>query len=186
MQSIYFGGSRSLSSSPIIGQVVGAVLASGSLAHVGCSAGADALVIGAVRSSSFSQVQVFSAFSATGAGAWSGSAVSVVQSFALAGGSVSWLAGGGLAVPLRVRLIKRSLAGLAGCSSAVFFAPGSGSLAVAGHAVAQGVPVYVFGAPAGSPAGCAGSPAGCAGSWVVSSFFGLPCVKWQAAQLSFF
>lgn len=179
MQSVYFGGSRSLPSSSIIGGVVGAVLASGAGLRVGCSAGADALVIGAVRPSSFSQVRVFACFAPSGAGSWAGSAVSVVQSFAKAGGAVTWLAGGALAVPLRVRLIRRSLAGLAGCSSAVFFAPGSGSLAVAGHAVTQGVPVYVFGAPSGVPAGCAGS-------WVASSFFGLPCVKWQAAQLSFF
>lgn len=185
MQSVYFGGSRSLSSLPIIGQVVSAVLSSGALVHVGCSAGADALVIGALRSSSFSQVRVFSCFSASGAGSWSGSAVSVVQSFASAGGSVSWLAGGSLAVPLRVRLIKRSLAGLAGCSSAVFFSPSSGSLAVAGHAVKAGIPVFCFVGLRGCSVPPSGMPAGCAGSWVASSFHGFACWAWQSAQLSF-
>lgn len=180
VMSVYFGGSRSLTSSPIIGQVVSAVLGQGLGVHVGCSAGADALVIQSVRSSLFSQVRVFSAFSASGAGAWSGSAVQVVQAFARAGGSVSWLAGGSLAVPLAGRLISRSVAGLRGCSSAVFFSPGSGSLAVAGHAVKAGIPVFAFG-PVPS-----GVPAGCAGSWVASSFHGFACWAWQSAQLSLF
>lgn len=183
VMSVYFGGSRSLSSSPIIGQVVASVLASGSLVHVGCSAGADALVIGAVRSSlfsQFSQLRVFCAFSQSGAGAWSGSAVQVVQAFARAGGSVSWLAGGSLAVPLAGRLISRSVAGLRGSSAAVFFSPGSGSLAVAGHAVRFGIPCFAFGSCPVS------GPAGCAGSWVASSFHGFTCWAWQSAQLSLF
>lgn len=177
--SVYFGGSRYLKSSPIIGQVVSAVLAQGQGVQVGCSAGADALVIQSVRSSLFSQVRVFTSFASSGAGAWSGSAVSVVRAFASAGGSVSWLAGGSLAVPLAGRLIKRSIAGLQGCSSAVFFSPGSGSLAVAGHAVRLGIPCVAFGACPSA------GPAGCAGSWVASSFQGFSCWAWQSAQLSF-
>lgn len=197
MQSVYFGGSRNLQSSPILGQVVASVLASGSLVHVGCSAGADSLVISCVlswrsvkqghvialhtvRSSSFSQVRVFSAFSASGAGAWSGSAVGEVIHFAGAGGSVSWLAGGSLSVPLAGRLIQRSIAGLRGCSSAVFFQPGSGSLAVAGHAVRLGIPCFAFGSCPSA------GPAGCAGAWVASSFMGFACWSWQSAQLSLF
>ena len=180
MSSIYFGGSRSLSPSPLLAQVVGAVLASGAPVHVGCSAGADAQVIScAIRSSSFQQVHVFAAFGQGGAGACGVSAVSVVQSWAQAGGSVSWLAGGSLAVPLAARLIRRSLAALAGCSAAVFFAPGSGSLAVAAHAVAAGVPVFAFGSmPAAIP--------GAAGAWSASSFFGFTCWQFQPAQQALF
>ena len=181
MSKIYFGGYRSLKSSPIIGQVVSAVLAQGQGVQVGCSAGADALVIqSCIRSSSFSQVRVFSAFGQSGAGAWSGSAVAVVNQFASLGGQVSWLAGGSLAVPLAGRLIQRSIAGLQGCSSAVFFSPGAGSLAVAGHAVRLGIPCFAFGS---CPAGV---PAHCAGSWVASSFMGFACWAWSPAQLSLF
>lgn len=197
MSKIYFGGSRNLQSSPILGQVVSAVLASGSLVRVGCSAGADALVISCVlkwrtvqqgsqiaiipiRSRSFSQVHVFSAFAQSSAGSWSGSAVQIVYQFAQAGGQVSWLAGGSLAVPLAGRLIQRSIAGLHGCSSAVFFSPGAGSLAVASHAVKASIPVFAF-----SPSVPA-SPVGCSGSWVASSFMGFACWSWQSAQLSLF
>ncbi len=181
---IYFGGSRNLkefSIPPIIAQVVGSVLASGAVVHVGCSAGADSLVIqSAIRSSSFSQVRVYSAFSQSGAGSWLGSAVQQVMQFASCGGSVSWLAGGSLAVPLAGRLIQRSIAGLQGCSSAVFFQPGSGSLAVAFHAVKAGIPVFAF-----SPSLPSSIP-NQAGSWVVSSFHGFACWQWQAAQLVLF
>ena len=180
MSSIYFGGSRSLSPSPLLAQVIGAVLASGAPVHVGCSAGADAQVIAcALRSSSFQQVRAFSAFNPSGAGSCSVSAVRVVQAWAQAGGSVSWLAGGSLAVPLSARLIKRSLAGLAGASAAVFFSPGSGSLAVASYAVAAGIPVFAF----GSMPAAINRAAGC---WVSSSFAGFPCWQWSAAQMSLF
>lgn len=181
MQSVYFGGSRSLTSSSIIPQVVAAVIKAGNLVHVGCSAGADSLVISsAIRSSSFLQVAVFAAFQSSGLGSWALSAVQVVQSFAKAGGVVHWLAGGGLAVPLRARLFSRSLAGLAGCSAAVFFSAGSGSLAVAGAAAARGIPVFCFSSVA--PA----APRGAAGSWVAGSFAGFACFVWQSAQQSLF
>lgn len=188
--SVYFGGSRSLASSPLLAQVVAAVLASGESVHVGCSAGADAQVIAcAHRSASFQQVRVFAAFGAPVPspalvgllfpGSCSVSAVRVVQAWAQAGGSVSWLAGGSLSVPLAARLIRRSLAALAGCSVAVFFTPGSGSLAVAAHAVAAGVPVFAFGSmPAAIP--------GAAGSWVPSSFRGFACWQFQPAQQALF
>ncbi len=185
---IYFGGSRNLpplSFAPFFGVIVRRVLRSGQAVHVGCSAGADQLVISCIRSSSFPQVRVFSAFSPSGAGSCSVSAVSAVQAFAQAGGSVSWLAGGSLAVPLAGRLIQRSIAGLRGCSAAVFFSPGAGSLAVATHAVAASIPVFAFtlGYHAAEPP--AQIPA-CAGQWVVSSFAGFACWQWSPAQLSFF
>ena len=109
--------------------------------HVGCAAGADSAAALALVSSP--SLRVFSAFASSGAGAFSGSAVSVVQAAALAGVPVSWLAGGGLAVPLAARLMARSLAALAGCSSAFFFAPGVGSLKVARAALRAGVPVFI-------------------------------------------
>ena len=177
---VYFGGSRSLAPSPLLAQVVGAVLASGAPVNVGCSTGADQQVTTcALRSSSFQQVRVFAAFNPSGAGSCSVSAVRVVHAWAQAGGSVSWLAGGSLAVPLAARLIRRSLAALVGCSVAVFFSPGAGSLAVASHAVAAGIPVFAFGPqPAAIP--------GVAGGWSPSSFFGFSCWQWSAAQMSLF
>ena len=178
MSSVYFGGSRSLAPSPIVGQVVSAVLASGQSVSVGCATGADQQVIQSVSPSSFSQFRVFAAFSQSGAGSWSGSAVRQVQQFAAAGGSVSWLAGGGLQVPIVARLMSRSVAGLAGASAAVFFSPGVGSLKVAGVAVQRGIPVFAF--SQSTP----GSPRGCAGSWVSSSFQAFPCWQWSSAQLS--
>jgi len=185
MSSVFFGGSRSLGSSPVVSRVVAAVLTSGASVSVGCCAGADALVVSSLlRSSSFSQARVFAAFASSGAGACSLSSVASVQAFASAGGSVSWLAGGPLSVPLAARLLRRSLAALAGCSAAVFFAPGSGSLAVAGAAVQAGVPVFVL---ASSVAGLPvfsfppTLPRGCPGSWVPSRFLGFACWSFQAA-----
>ena len=180
--SIYFGGSRSLSpaSAPLV-SVVSAVLASGATVSVGCSAGADQLVIRAVLSAGCaSRLVVRAAFAASGAGAWRCSAVSAVRAAAAAGASVSWLAGGALSVPLVARLMSRSIAGLSGASACVFFQPGPGSLAVAGVAAARGLPVFAFSLAA--PA----APRGCAGSWSRSSFFGFACWRWVSAQLPLF
>lgn len=181
MSSIYFGGSRSLSSpSRAVAQAVLAVLHSGGSVHVGCCVGADALVIQSALVAGFqSSLFVFSQCSASGAGAFSLS--SAMPSVAASQGvSVQWLAGGELSVPLAGRLISRSLAALRGCSAAVFFSPGAGSLAVAAHAVAQSIPVYAFAssAPAQIP--------GCAGQWCPVFFHSLPCWLWQSAQLSLF
>ncbi len=110
--------------------------------HVGCATGADQAAVLALGGGSC-QAFVFAAFAAGGAGAWSGSAVSTVQHFAQLGGSVSWLAGGGLAVPLVARLMSRSLFALAGCSSAFFFQPGPGSLKVAHAALRSSKFVFV-------------------------------------------
>jgi len=102
---------------------------------------------------------------------------------ACAGASVRWLAGGSLAVPLVARLMRRSRAALHGCSASAFFlaSPGSpGSLAVAGHAVAAGQPVFAF---------CPfipSAPRGCAGRWVAASFLGFPCWQWLPAQAALF
>jgi hypothetical protein len=146
--------------------VVAAVRASGACVSVGCSAGADALVLAAALGAG-SPVRVSAVGSLAGAGFWSGSAPLALLR---AAPSVAWLAGGALAVPLRARLLRRSLAALAGASAAVFLAPGPGSLAVAGAAVSAGVPVFAVVA-AGSAAPAA--PRGAVGSWAPGAFPGL-------------
>ena len=160
MSQVYFGGSRNLQAgtpqAAVIPAVVQAVLAAGHMVSVGCARGGDALVIQSVRPSSFSHLRVFAAFAQSGAGSWSGSAVALVQQFAQAGASVSWLAGGGLQVPIIARLMARSVAGLVGSSAAVFFSPGVGSLKVAGVAVERGIPVFAFGSKPSAPRGQAG------------------------------
>lgn len=187
--SIYFGGSRHISQIPP--QVIPQVLQAGQVVHVGCCVGADALCIqSSLCSSLFSQVRVFSIFSQSGAGACGFSAVQVVQSFAAAGGAVQWLAGGSLSVPLVARLIRRSVAALAGCSSAVFFSPRSGSLAVASHAVQSGILVFALGAmPAAIPSQ-AGHWCKVSASVIVPSLSSCPagafCWQWHSAQASLF
>lgn len=181
MSSVYFGGSRSLPRSAVLAQVVSTVLASGQSVHVGCSAGADQQVIQqALRSLSFSQVQVFAAFAQSGAGACGISAVQVVNQWAHYLGQVQWLAGGPLSVPLAARLIMRSVAAFQGCSYAVFFEPGSGSLAVAARAIAAGLSVFAFSQSKPAPL------SSCAGQWSQSSFAGVTCWQWRTAQLSLF
>ncbi len=108
-----FCGSRSLPSSalPLVSSVVSSVLSgsSASLA-VGCSVGADALVLSSVPRGSLRRVSVFAAFGRAGVGSCSLSAVPAVVAALRAGASVRWWAGGGAAVPLRVRLAARSVA----------------------------------------------------------------------------
>lgn len=196
--SVAFGGSRSLGfgAAPLVASVVGAVLAAGASVSVGCAVGADAVAIGAVLAAGCaSRLSVFAAFAAPlpGAGfargAWSGSAVGSVLAAVRAGARVSFLAGGGLAVPLRARLLSRSVAcvrSVAPAGACVFFlaSPSSpGSLRVAAFAAGLGLPVFAF------ACGFAFAPAplaGCAGSWVASSFAGSPCWAWSAAQLGLF
>lgn len=165
--AVYFGGSRSLSPSPIIPQVVGAVVAGGHSVHVGCQLGADRQVVFSCPPSS---LVVF--------------AVAPSAPFAPVGCRVVGSAGGSSA-PMRARFLLRSITAFQGCSSAVFFAPGPGSLAVARECVGQGLPVFVF-ACGSSPMSSPPAPVpSCAGQWVASSFMGFACWSWQSAQLSF-
>ena len=185
MSSIHIGGSRSLSPTPIVGQVVRAILASGQAVHVGCALGADQAVIQAASRvpARHSFLVVFAAFGPGGAGAWSGSAVQAVSQAKQAGFLVHFLAGGPLAVPLVGRLMRRSQAALAGCSASVFFLASPGcpvSLAVAGKAVAAGQPVFAFCSV------CPQAPRGCAGRWVSALFLGFPCWQWSPAQGALF
>jgi hypothetical protein len=166
-------GSRSLppGGAPLVAGVARLLVAAGASLVVGCAVGADAAVVSAVPPSA---LQVLAAFGPGRAGAWAGSAVSAVRAFAASGGSVSWWAGGGPAVPLRARLAARTRAVVVEASAGlvVFFAsPASrGSVLAAQLAVARGLPVVAFPlgfAPVQLPALSVGSwaPAGGSGVW---------------------
>ena len=194
--SILFGGSRHLSPAfaPLVASVVLQVISKGFKVHTGCCSGADALVIQAAiqRPGSLS---VFAIGNKFGRGFWSCSSYQWVSVAAHMCESVTWLAGGNLNVPLRVRLINRSLAALKGCSAAIFFLSGRsspGSLAVAAQAVKRGAQVFVFPCgfgftfPPASPTPKAGLRPKCAGSWQLSSFAGHKCWQWVPNQASMF
>lgn len=168
-----FCGSRSLpvGAAALVSRVVRSVLRAGRPVAVGCAAGADRAVLSSALSAlpspaSSPWLRVFAAFGPGGAGsAGLASAVGAVASAASASRSpghglaspvqVSWWAGGGAGVPLRARLVSRSLALVSAVSAS---GPGSGlvafvsSPAVAGSgswsavlaAVGAGVPVVVF------------------------------------------
>jgi hypothetical protein len=180
MKSVMFGGSRSLggaAASAFVGRVVGAALVAGWSVSVGCASGADQLALESVLAAGAAgRLSVSCAGAEDGAGFWTCSAsLSLLRAAAAAGARVAWLAGGALAIPLRARLLLRSRAALAGCSAAVFFAPGPGSLAVAACAVAAGLPVWAICLVA------PGAPRGCAGSWVSSSWLGFAAWQWVPA-----
>lgn len=167
MSNVYFGGSRSLPAaspvSSVLAQVVNSVVLAGHAVHVGCQFGADALVVHHCLASS---LVVFAV-----SGAWG--APLHVHSALCAGAQVIFNAGG-TRPPMVARYLLRSLAAAVGCECALFFQPGSGSLAVASRLIGQ-MPVYAFGpCPAGIPRQ--------AGKWVVSSVFGFSCWQWSPAQ----
>ena len=175
--SVLIGGSRSALPGAVPGSFLHDLIVHSHRLHVGCATGADRQVISFVHSfrpSILPALRVFAAFSQSGAGSFSGSAVSSVQSFAAAGGWVSWLAGGSLSVPLVARLMSRSLAALQGCAAAVFFQPGVGSLKVARAALKQGIPVLVC------QQGCPVAPV-LAVPPVVVSWFGMSFWLYQPA-----
>lgn len=186
MVKIHFGGSRALTQNHFsqVSQVVKASLAVGAGIHVGCAVGADQFIIQSACSFP-AQLQIFAQFSSSGAGAFPGSAVSAVLAAQQLGIPVSFLAGGPLSVPLRARLLKRSIAALRGCSLSVHFLSNpasSGSLNTAAQAAAMGIPVYIF------PLGFPGHPQALRhlpGAWRPSSFAGFPCLQWAAGH-SFF
>lgn len=165
-------GSRSLppQAFALVGAVCRSLVASGRSLVVGCCVGADAAVLGCALAPSgrgvpAARVSCLCAFGPGGVGAGPASAVAAVQAFASAGGSVSWWSGGSVSVPLRARLVARTLAVVAQASAGcvVFFgSPSSrGSLLAARCAVERGLPLFAF------PVGFAGSllpPVG-AGSW---------------------
>ncbi|MHB8132893.1 MAG: hypothetical protein ACYDH1_01605 [Anaerolineaceae bacterium] len=164
--------------------MVQASLAAGASVRVGCAVGADQFVIQSAVSHP-KNLEIFAQFAPSGAGSFSGSAVLTVAAAQELGASVSFLAGGPLSVPLRARLLRRSIAALRGSSFAVFFlsqSASAGSLNTAAQAATLGIPVYVF------PLGFAGQPVALRhlpGAWRPASFAGFPCLQWAAGP-SFF
>ncbi len=128
-------GSRSLLQSgpgaQLVQALVWSLLGAGRSLVVGCAAGADAAALNAaVSAGAAGRVSVLAAFGPGGQGAaGSASAVSVVAAAQAVGASVSWWAGGGQGVPLRARLVGRSLAAV---RSATGSGPGAGLVAVVG------------------------------------------------------
>lgn len=178
-------GSRSLpvSAGPLVGRVVHALLAGGSLLSVGCSTGADGFALSPVLAAGFpSRVSVFAAFGPGGAGAaGSVSAVSVVSAAATAGAPVSWWAGGPASVPVQARLSARTRAVVGAASSglvAFFGSPVSrGSVLACRVAVARGLPVLAF--PVGFPGQLL--PSLGAGTWGSSGRGGVWSGAWRWA-----
>lgn len=180
MSSVYFGGSRSLSQKwqALVGSVVQSVVSSGQSVQVGCQSGADQQVIhsACLLPHPFNSPRLFLVVFA------------VAPSLALSPRLVQWAVTRGVSVrfsaggsaPIKARYLLRSIAAFQGCSQAVFFSPGSGSLAVARECVRSGLPVFAFGS-------CPAPVPSVAGQWVKSSFAGRFCWQWQApAQLSLF
>ena len=186
MINIHFGGSRALTQKHFsqVSQVVNATLATSAGIHVGCAVGADQFIIQAA-SACPGQLHIFAQFSQIGSGSFAGSALASVFTAHQSGIPVSYLAGGPLSIPLRARLLRRSIAALRGCALSVFFLsnPASaGSLNTAAQAATMGMPVYVF------PLGFPGNPQALRhlpGAWQPSSFAGFPCLQWAAGP-SFF
>lgn len=179
MSSVYFGGSRHLiqGQCPQLASLVPAVQAAGQVVHVGCCIGADQQVIQAGLSVP-SFLVVFAAFGPSGAGGCSLSAFGASRAAERAGAQVNFFAGGSLEIPLEGRLIRRSQAALSGCSAAVFFHPGGGSMAVARFAVLACIPLFVVGPrPLSFPA---------AGCWQPAQFSGVQCWQFQSAQAALF
>lgn len=184
---VAFAGSRSLppSAAALVASVVAVFARSGRGVAVGCSVGADALVLQSAVSLG-APVQVFAVGACGGQGFWGGSALSLVRwAFGRRGVSVAWCAGGPLSVRLVSRLARRSLAC---CWFAARSGPGAGLVAfVTGGlgaspgswlsvrlAVRLGLPVVVF------PVGCSSScfpvsfrRGGPVGSWVPAARSGV-------------
>lgn len=193
MANIYFGGSRhSQNINPSqIAQVVGAVVAAGSSVHVGCQLGADQAVVSLfqdLQNSRFSSsLHVFSVTPSLFSLPVTHRHISKAYHL---GASVTFSAGG-TSAPTKARYLLRSIAAFQGCSAAVFFNPGSGSLAVAREFIAHflkrgvhpcnGIPLFAFSQAAPAPVPSV------SGSWVASSFAGFSCWQWVApVQISLF
>lgn len=183
MSHIYFGGSRhSQNINPSqIAQVVGAVVSAGHSVHVGCQLGADQSVVSLfqdLQNSRFSSnLHIF----AVAASLFSLSPTQRHISLAYHLGASVTFSAGGTSAPMPARYLLRSIAAFQGCSHAVFFSPGSGSLAVARECVRSGLPVFAF-----SPAMPAAIPS-VSGHWVASSFHSFACWHWVApVQISLF
>lgn len=183
--NLHFGGSRTLKSvyQDLITDVVIRCLAYDVGIHVGCATGADAAVIRAMLPFAM-HLSVFAQFSESGEGAFSGSDVDAVAAAASKGAQVSYLAGGPLSLPLKARLIRRSIAALENCSMSFFFIDrpfSPGSLNVAAKAAKACQSVFVF------PCGFSVPPAklpGISTKWVETELFGYKCFKFYPGEIS--
>ncbi len=136
---------------------------------VGCCSGADAALLSAVPGSiPPSMVRCFAAFGSNSIGAAPSSEIDQVFSFSGVGGSVTWLAGGSVSLPLWVRLANRTkrVINSANAGLLIFFSsPRSrGSLLACRCAISRGLPILAF------PVGFSSSelPVLGSGSWVPS------------------
>lgn len=164
MSVVALCGSRSLLSvgQAVVPSVVRALVSANRPISVGCASGADAAVLSAaVAAGAASSVQVFAVGGQCGSGfAGTASALSGVQRAQVSGASVNWWSGGSASVPLRARLVSRSLACLGSASSLVAFVNsppsrawsgsgvwrscGSGTWSTVAAAAGRGLPVVVF------------------------------------------
>jgi len=155
--SVGFCGSRSLpeSARPLVSSVVNTVCSGpspGLQLAVGCSVGADALVLSSIPRHMFSNLTVFAAFGFGGKGSCSFSAVSIVHAATREGAHVRWWAGGLPPVPLKQRLALRSVAlarYLTQHPPAALFCflsspTSTGSLITCRRAAQSGVTIYAF------------------------------------------
>lgn len=153
--SVAVAGSRALppSAAPLVAAVCRSLVACGHGLIVGCATGADRAVLAADLPVAAVRCCAIFGPGPGFVGSWHGSAAPAVGRFAASGGTVAWLAGGPLSVPLPVRLAARTRAVVAQASAGcvVFFAsPASrGSRLAASLAAARGLPVFGF--PLGFP-----------------------------------
>lgn len=171
----------------LVARVCAALVRSGGSLVVGCATGADSAALSAALSGGFvGSVRCFSAFSAGGVGACGVSAVGVVSAFEAAGGCVSWLAGGGLAVPVRARLAVRAAAVVSaasvGCVGFLSSPASVGTSRALLLAAGRGLRVVVF------PVGFAPSllPSLGAGVWLPCESGGVWSSAWVWSPTSFF
>ncbi len=141
------GGSRNLGGPGAFALVdlATAWQAGGGSLGVGCSIGADAIVLAGVAVPR--RLSVFAICSPAGDGAWSGTARASVAAAHARGASVHWLAGGPLALALPARLAARSRAlaqTSSGCVVAVSSRTSPGSFLLAGSVAARGLPVVAL------------------------------------------
>ncbi len=169
MSSIMVCGSRKIATEGVglVHGVVQSVMGSGRSLSVGCAVGVDAVALAEGVRIAADRVRLFSAFGPGGAGAVGQLSNVVGGAQALSAGvAVEWWSGGGPQVPVRARLVNRSLAcvhsvmggGLVAVVSSlpsrpfgrgVFPSCGSGSWSAVAAAVQLGLPVVVF--PVGLP-----------------------------------
>lgn len=149
---VYFGGSRDLEPNhpayAVMRAVTWSVIQSGVKIHVGCQSGVDQGVIwsGLFSPSSLVVFAVAHALANTPA---------VIERAFHAGASLALSAGNPeqKEIPFKARFLLRSKAAFKGCSQAIFFQPGPGSLAVARECIKSHMPVFCFsmGEPAPIP-----------------------------------